>query len=125
LDVQEQQAQNYYEKIFLRSLENIYSFLKQEKAWADGSYNGFNTYIEIFEEFISPCEDVIKWQILSDKQRRNLQKFYEVLMTYDDTKKVGTKVLQKSDREIYLDPKWKEMRDFGKILYDELKLISL
>ena len=40
-------------------------------------------------------------------------------------KKIGTKVLQKTDREIYLDPKWKEIRDFGKILYDELKLISL
>lgn len=121
----DKKTQDYYKDIFLRNLEKISSTEKQEKAWVHGDYKGFNTFIEIFEGFISPCESVKKWSILSNQQRQNLESLYDLLINYDDTKKVGEQILTKSDKEICQDPAWKEIRKLGRSLYEELKKIPL
>lgn len=121
----DKKRQNYYKDIFLKNLEEISNAEKQEKAWIQGDYKGFNTFIEIFEGFISPCESVKTWSILSSQQRQDLERFYDLLINYDDTKKVGQQILTKSDKEICQDPAWKEIRKFGRSLYKELKDIPL
>ncbi|MCB1110658.1 MAG: hypothetical protein KDK64_06710 [Chlamydiia bacterium] len=121
----DKQTQNYYRNIFLKNLKKISSTKKQEDAWIRGNYEGFNTFVEIFEGFISPCEDVVKWPILSNRQRQDLQKYYDLLINYNDSKMEGTRVVMKSDREICEDPAWKEIRSFGRSLYEEFRLISL
>ena len=85
-------ALNYYRDIFLENLEGISSIDKQERAWAGGDYEDFNTFIEIFESFVSPCEYVMKWSVLSDQQRSDLKKLYDMLINYQDTKKEGEKI---------------------------------
>lgn len=120
----DKKTQAYYEDIFLKNLEKISSAEKQEKAWVQGDYNGFNTFIEIFEGFISPCESVKTWASLSAEQRQNLEKLYDLLINYDDTKKVGKQVVTKSDKEICQDPAWEEIRKFGRSLYKEFKEAS-
>ncbi|WP_316355850.1 hypothetical protein [Candidatus Neptunichlamydia sp. REUL1] len=82
-------------------------------------------FVEIFEGFISPCESVKKRSIFSDQQRQDLQRLYDLLVNYDDTKKVGNQIFEKSDKEICQDPAWKEIREFGKHLYEELSKVSL
>jgi hypothetical protein len=119
----DQKTLRYYQNIFLDSLDDISNTEKQEKAWIHGNYEGFNTFVEIFEGFISPCEDVMKWSILSAQQRQDLQRFCDFLINYDDTKKEGERILDKSDKEICEDPSWKEIREFGRYLYKELKKI--
>ncbi|MCB1106741.1 MAG: hypothetical protein KDK76_01435 [Chlamydiia bacterium] len=118
-------TQKYYKDIFLKNLEKISSKEKQERAWVYGNYEGFNTFVEIFEGFISPCESVKNWSALSNQQRKNLQKYYDLLINYDDTKKIKETIFKKSDKEICQDPLWKEIRDFGKWLYEDLKKVSL
>ncbi|WP_194846774.1 hypothetical protein [Candidatus Neptunochlamydia vexilliferae] len=117
----DKKTQAYYQNIFLDSLDDISNAEKQEKAWVHGNYEGFNTFIEIFEGFISPCESVKKWSTLSAKQRQDLERFYDLLINYDDTKKVGEQTIMKSDKEICQDPAWGEIRKFGRRLYEELK----
>lgn len=119
------QAQNYYQNIFLDSLDDISNAEKQEKAWVHGDYQGFNTFTEIFEGFISPCASVKKWSILSNQQRQDLERFYDLLVSYNDTKKIGEQTVTKSDKEICQDPSWKEIRKFGRRLHEELKKIPL
>ena len=120
----DKKTQTYYENIFLKNLENISSAEKQEKAWVQGDYNGFNTFIEIFEGFMSPCESVKTWASLSVQQRQNLEKLYDLLIDYIDTKQVGKQIVRKSDKEICQDPAWEEIRKFGRSLYKELKEAS-
>lgn len=120
----DKKTQAYYKDIFLENLDDISSGEKQEKAWVQGDYNGFNTFIEIFEGFISPCESVKAWTILSAEQRQNLEKLYDLLIKYDDTKRVGKQIVTKSDKEICQDPAWEEIRKFGRRLYKELKEVS-
>lgn len=121
----DQNTRNYYIDIFLHNLEKISSQKKQEKAWFHGDYEGFDTFVEIFEGFMSPCEDVKQWTILTDQQRQDLQKYYNLLLSYDDTKNEGGRIVSKSDKEICRDPEWEKLRKLGRDLYEQLKNIPL
>ncbi|WP_194848457.1 hypothetical protein [Candidatus Neptunochlamydia vexilliferae] len=117
-------ALNYYRDIFLENLEGISNIDKQKRAWTDGDYEGFNTFIEIFESFVSPCEYVMKWSVLSDQQRLDLEKLYEMLINYQDTKTEGGKIVKKTDSEICQDPLWNEIRTFARKVYRDLEPIG-
>ncbi|WP_194848458.1 hypothetical protein [Candidatus Neptunochlamydia vexilliferae] len=115
---------NYYRHIFLESLEDISNSNRQQKAWMGGDYKDFNTFTEIFESFASPCEYVMKWPVLSDQQREDLKKLYDMLMSYQDKKEEGGKMIDKTDSEICQDPLWNEIRTFARKVYRDLEPIG-
>lgn len=94
---------------------------KQEKAWLKGDYRDFNTFSEKYEQFVSSCAYIIKWNLLSEKQRSNLRQLRDMIVNYDDMKQEKGKILPKNDKEIYCDPKWEEIRDFASKVYEQLK----
>ncbi|WP_194847496.1 hypothetical protein [Candidatus Neptunochlamydia vexilliferae] len=117
-------ALNYYRDIFLENLEGISNIDKQKKAWIGGNYEGFNTFIEMFESFVSPCEYVMKWSVLSDQQREDLKKLYDMLISYQDKKEEDGKMVDKTDSEICQDPLWNEIRTFARKVYRDLEPIG-
>lgn len=117
-------ARSYYKDIFLKSLKDISDRKKQERAWLKGDYRDFNTFSEKYEQFVSSCAYIIKWDLLSEKQRYNLQQLRDMIVNYDDMKQEKDQIHPKNDKEIYCDPKWEEIRDFASKVYEQLKKLE-
>ena len=121
----DKETKAYYEDIFLYFFDEISSAEKQEKAWVHGDYNACNTFGEVYNEFMSSCEDVKKWQHFSPEQKEKLCKVHDLLKNYNDMKEVEGKKVDKTDKEIYEDPAWQEIRAFARKVYDEIIKIPI
>ena len=109
---------DYYKDIFLKNLCDILNKEKQESAWIKDNYSDFNIFSELYMQFMDPCEEVLKWKCLSGDQRQKLQKLYDMLENYDEFHPDNTR---KTEKEICNDPKWHKIREFARIVYDDLK----
>lgn len=76
---------------------------------------------ELSMDFMSPCEAVITWKILTKEQRESLQTLYNMVLDYDVTK--GKR--KKSDQEVRCDPNWKNIQKCAKQILKELKNVKL
>ena len=121
----DKETKAYYEKIFLDAFDEISSAEKQEKTWGNVHYKGYNTFGEVAEEFLGSCEYVKKWQHFSAEQKEKLCKVYDLLKNYNDMKEVEGKKVDKTDKEIYEDPAWQEIRAFAREVYDEIIKIPI
>lgn len=103
---------------FLSSLSDIANPEFPGKSWIDE--NGSECYAEFSEmymDFDMFCEAILTWPELSKNQRKDLQKFYEMLEDYEDY----LPGRRKTDDEIRRDPKWDKIRRFADQLYEDLK----
>ena len=123
--MEDKKAKAYYEKIFLYFFDEISSAEKQEKTWGNVHYKGYNTFGEVCIEFMSSCKNVKKWQHFSPEQKEKLCKVYDLLKNYNDKKEVEGKKVDKTDKEIYEDPAWQEIRAFAREVYDEIIKIPI
>ena len=121
----DKETKAYYEKIFLDAFDEISCAEKQKKAWLQGDYKGYNTFGEVCIEFMSSCKNVKKWQHFSAEQKEKLCKVYDLLKNYNDKKEVEGKKVDKTDKEIYEDPAWQEIRAFAREVYDEIIKIPI
>ena len=121
----DKETKAYYEKIFLYFFDHISCPEKQKKAWVHGDYNACNTFGEVFEEFMSSCENVKTWPDFSAEQKEKLCKVYDLLENYDDMKEVEGKKVEKTDKEIHEDPAWQEIRTFARQVYEEIIKIPI
>lgn len=117
---QDKELNDHFNLVFLKSLQCIADKKKQNESWINGNYKGFNTYIEVFERFTSPCEYVMKWPSLPKKYRLALQELYQKLMNYKDYYEVDGRKIPKADKEIAQDPEWHQIRIFAEKIYNEL-----
>ena len=109
--IQERSIYSYYVS-FLEGLKDIFDEREQRAAWVHGDYSQYDCFDEIYMGFADPCEDVLQWPSLSEEQRTNLQKLYDMLENYEE---------KDTDKEIYYDPKWGKIRVFAEQVYEQLK----
>lgn len=102
----EKELKGFYE-YFLRSLAAIADENNPGKCW----------HIELFEDFFSPFEYVVEWKSLSQQQRNDLQKLGNMLNDYNLLHHSGK---EKTDKEIWNDPEWHKIRDYAKLVFEEL-----
>ena len=114
-----EEDKNYY-NFFLRSLQDLADDKNPGKSRISDGKEWYCWFPEMYEDFMSSCEMIVKWNPLSTKQRRDLKKLYNLLENYDrylpDRKK--------TDEEICKDPEWHKVRSFAKIVYDDLKNVK-
>jgi len=112
---------NFYNS-FLESLSNFADPEYPGKRWIDE--NGSECYAEFSEmymDFDMFCEAILTWPQLSKNQRKDLQKFYEMLEDYEDY----LPDRRKTDEEIRRDPEWDKIRKIAQQLYEDLKNVEL
>lgn len=105
---------------FLESLLSVADKEEQKKAWIGGDYSSYVDFSEVFMRFFGTCESILTWPELSNMQRKNLQKLYDMLENYDDY----LPDRKKTDKEICNDPEWIKIREFAQQVYDDLKHVK-
>lgn len=99
-------------------LRSFYSyFLRSLQVIADDKNPGKDWSVELYEDFFSPYESVITWKVLSENQRHSLKSLADMMEAYNSLNYDGK---EKTDDEIRNDPKWYEIRDYAKLVYEEL-----
>ena len=108
-------ARSYY-NFFLRSLQDLANDKNPGSSGVTDGKEWYCWFPEMYEDFMSTSEMVVQWNPLSQKQRQNLQKLYDMVQNYDE----GIK----TDEEICKDPEWLKVRDFAKGVYHDLKNVK-
>ena len=70
--------------------------------------------------FLDSCEGILNWSELPSKQRKNLQKLYDLVENYDEY----LPNRKKNHKEIHFDPEWDKIRRFAREIYNELKNVE-
>lgn len=119
---------DYYRNAFLSALKDLADKESQLNSWENGNYENFSDFGEHSDEFLVSCEYVINWRELLGSKKEKLQKLYDMVENYDNTidelDDSGWRK-KKTDKQIYNDPKWQEIRKYAQEVYDELKNIKI
>jgi len=113
----------YFNRVFLGSLKPLFDLKWQEKGWGGlddpSKYVGFN---EIVMGFAEACEVILSnpdRYYLSIKQQEDLKKLLDMIDAYDLSEDRPD-----DEKEIINDPEWHKIREFARVVYDDLKNVK-
>ena len=127
-------------KVYLEELKPLTDLNYQSRVWQNGVGPEWDSYEESTMFFKEETENILpeyKEFGLSEKQRDDLQKLYDMVDEYDDIYPLYSHpMVDNSDTTdqhptlidniaIMKDPKWHEIVKFAKTIYDDLKKLSL
>ena len=92
----------YFNNVFLEGIQSIFNEELQAEAWGGGNYARYTDFLEVTITFMDSCELVLEDYIehgLSEKQRDNLRRLYEVVDDYDLEVPRGSGGISRSEME--------------------------
>ncbi|CCB88573.1 hypothetical protein [Simkania negevensis] len=111
---------SYYEG-FLASLKCLFDTKKQKIAWLDSDYSEFTDFSEIYMDFCNFCVVILTWSELSIEQHSALQELYNAMINYDQL----VSKENKSDKEIFRDPRWQLICKLANTVYGKIRNVKL
>ena len=115
IEVPEEDKSYYF--AFLEILDDIANSEFPGKLWKDSEGREcYASFSEMVMDYLDFCEVVLTCPIFNPSQKEDLQNLYDMVDNYD--RYLGER--KKTDEEICKDPKWHEIREYAKRVYDEL-----
>ncbi|MBI3211804.1 MAG: hypothetical protein HYZ47_03870 [Simkania negevensis] len=102
-------------------LEALFNEELQEEAWGRGIWKRYVDYSEIIMSFMEICEIVLEnaeQYGMTNEQKRLLQKLHDLVEAYDET--VPSPPDAEYHKKILSDPRWHEIRNFARQVYETL-----
>ena len=114
--------EGYFKNVLMESIDSLFNKELQKKAWENGNYETYADYTEVTMSFLEDCEPVLKDYRkygLSQKQHDDLQKLCNMINIYDSSQDRPD-----ADEEICKDPEWHKIREYAKVVYNDLKNVK-